>query len=224
MNATVTKTSEFKLISSKSQEGNTNEITLSESDPDVVKAVLTFLYGIPYTDLELPHSAVFHTSVYAAGEFYQLPKLKDLARHRFRDVAYSSITKPYGAMLCFEAANEIYGGTPGLDRGLRDILVDVTKRHLHHLIDDNKRNLEVLEGIPEFAVDLVRSKVGRAKEAIGEVVDLGMKCYFEGCEIRFGVEKQDRSDVDMIQRCPKCGRKQPGPSMERAFRNSLDEP
>lgn len=88
------------------KEGKTGVITLDNDDPDVVLAVLNFLYGLPYLATSDDQSAAtFHAQIYAAAEFYQLPELKETACQNFLKVSMNGAT---GAQSCLKAVKEVY--------------------------------------------------------------------------------------------------------------------
>ena len=67
----------FSLFTkSAPQEGHENKLELPNEDYDVLLAVIKHLYGILYTPPESSKGALFHASVYSAGEYYQLASLK----------------------------------------------------------------------------------------------------------------------------------------------------
>ena len=177
-------------------------IEITNTPPDVLKVVLGFLYGKHYQAPQSDQAAIFHAKVYSAGDFYQIPVLKKSARRRFKQIAYASSSPTEGAKQCFAAAEEVYSGTPSSDRGLRTILVDVTKKNLKVLIDHNEANKQVLKELPDFAVDLVVSKTRRANGTIGELVDVGLRC--PKCSAQFGLELNDDEDPPSSITCPTC--------------------
>ena len=130
-----------------------------DDDEDVVEAVLKHLYGILYSVPESYDSAAtFHALVYAAGEFYQIAQVKEIASHNFAAVAALGRE---ATIDCFAAAEAVYTGTQERDRGLRDHLVRVTNNNLKLLIDNNKKNQSVLRKFPEFAFDLLCSRAAQ---------------------------------------------------------------
>ena len=170
---------------------------LKEDDSRVVYAVLQHLYGIRYTvPLKCDYVPLFHVSVYAAGEFYQLPDLKRLARHYLKNLT-STFTN--NRTQCLEAVEAVYNTTPSTDRGLRDIVVETVAKDIE-LINSKATDATVLR-VPEFALDLLRHKpVPSPSKGNGS---LQYKCT--DCDLTFEVNdnasKQDMKGLRTV--CPR---------------------
>ncbi|PYH94880.1 BTB/POZ domain-containing protein [Aspergillus ellipticus CBS 707.79] len=94
---------------------------------------------------------LFNIKLYQVGDKYAVPQLKLKAKEKFETIA-----KTCWQMDDFPTAiADAYKSTPREDRGLRDILVRVSREHLNELLKTEDFQ-DVLEEAVGFAADLVR--------------------------------------------------------------------
>jgi hypothetical protein len=102
----------------------------------------------------------FHVLMYAEADYFQIDRLKALAKKKFQA---SFMDKPNKQS--FQAAVvEAYRSTAEYDRGLKDVVIELTRTNLTALRGGGLLNLmppvpvalsnELLRSVPEFAVDL----------------------------------------------------------------------
>ena len=116
------------LVLIPSKEGQTKTITLHDDDPDMVSAMLCFLYTGNYKDGEDHEPAIcFNAGMYALGDKYDIPLLKDLAAIKFKkDLEGFDLTM---TLELLEAIKVIYTTTLASDKVLREALIPVLKAY-----------------------------------------------------------------------------------------------
>lgn len=129
------------------KEASSGVIDLSEDDPDAVKAMLQFCYTIDYA-----YDTALHAKVYAIAEKYNIKPLKDLARTKFEKAADRDWDSPYFPI----TTGFVYTSTPPDDRGLRDIVIKLSKDHLKSLLDRPEFE-SMMEDNGDFGKDLVKA-------------------------------------------------------------------
>ncbi|PYI33038.1 POZ domain-containing protein [Aspergillus indologenus CBS 114.80] len=139
-------------------EAKENEIHLKEDDPRAIEAMFQFMYGFEYdssgSDQGRTSPMLLNVKVYQVADKYQVPKLKDRAREKFK-----AIVETCWQMDDFPVAiEEAYKRTTKEDRSLRDILVRTSQEHIGELEASEDFRL-VLEGTAGFAADLVQIRV-----------------------------------------------------------------
>lgn len=105
-------------------------------------------------DTESESHLVLHTQVYALGEKYDIPSLKQLARQKFEMAAACY----YDAAELAEAIEVVYQSTIDTDRGLRDVVVQLFTMHpqLAHTQD----MYAAIKDTPGLALDLWKVERG----------------------------------------------------------------
>ncbi|ODM14641.1 hypothetical protein SI65_09986 [Aspergillus cristatus] len=135
-------------------EAEKQKITLDDPEPLQVKKMLQYLYTAEYyietcdlvylvdktttfpsgpdtkhlkadreeTDDNPRYLATFHAQMYSVGDYFQIPGLKK-ASMRYFYYAFGKVESQVGFM---EAVTEVYSSTPASDRGLRDIVVELS--------------------------------------------------------------------------------------------------
>ena len=91
----------------------------------------------------VPHDArmMNNVLVYAVAEKYDIPELKDLAKHKFQTLASSKW--PHDE---FQAIVEcVFTTTPDNDMGLRQIVLDLCEKHFHDILKDEESRAGLLE-------------------------------------------------------------------------------
>ncbi|PPJ51972.1 hypothetical protein CBER1_10703 [Cercospora berteroae] len=97
---------------------------------------------------------VLHTQVYALGEKYDIPSLKQLARQKFEMAAACYYDAPELA----EAIELVYQSTVDTDRGLRDIVLQLFRRHPQ--LANTQDIYAVIKETPGLALDLWKVERG----------------------------------------------------------------
>lgn len=90
------------------------------------------------------------------AEKYNIKSLKDLARGKFQTTIYSDWNSPYFLV----TIGFVYGSTPPSDRGLRDIVVNLSKDHLKSLLARPEFE-SIMEENGDFGRDLVKASANR---------------------------------------------------------------
>ncbi|KKA19475.1 BTB/POZ domain protein [Rasamsonia emersonii CBS 393.64] len=134
-------------------ETSSNTIDLNDDDPYAVEAMLQHLYDMEYSNMQHPGLSVelFDAKVYAIGEKYGIPSLKIDARRMFAaqlKYGWEGVDFP-------SSIAEVYASTPATDRGLRDIVTEVSCEHLKDLLE-KEAFLQVLVDANGFVFDLLR--------------------------------------------------------------------
>ena len=117
--------------------------------------MLQFLYSSTYRtstrDLEL------HVEMYAIGDEFNLPRLCQVARARFRE-DLSSILRTTEQTVFLKLIPRIYESTPETDRGLRDIAVWYARQNYHLYTQDDLKGMfdEILRNTWPFTDDLLK--------------------------------------------------------------------
>jgi hypothetical protein len=139
------------------QETADNVVHLKGDEPQVVEAMIRFIYGSKYNDIvdvEGVSRALFSVMLYQAADKYAVPALQTRVRKKFESAAES----------CWEHDDfpdviaAAFAAPPQTDRSLRDILVRISQAHIKELVKDD-RFLDVLHTTADFAADLVQSFV-----------------------------------------------------------------
>lgn len=105
-------------------------------------------------DTESESHLVLHTQVYALGEKYDIPSLKQLARQKFEMAAACY----YDAAELAEAIDMVYQSTIDTDRGLRDVVVQLFR--MHPQLAQTQDMYAVIKDTPGLALDLWKVERG----------------------------------------------------------------
>lgn len=147
------------------KEASTGIIDLCDDDPDAMKAVLQFCYTGDYTPGTAMHAKVrtfslqptiifWHLKVYALAEKYNMKELKDKALLKFEDAAELELKSQsafFPAIIGY-----VYDSTPPKDRGLRDLVINITKRNLNKFLEQPEFE-SMMEENGDFGKDLVKA-------------------------------------------------------------------
>lgn len=178
-------------------------IHINEDDPEVVRALLEYLYRLDYT---MPENSdiLFHIRAYAIAEVYDVQGMKALATERFQAlgrVGWNSPTFP-------RAVKEIYGTTPDSDRGLRDVVVGVAVEHVQELLKKEDFQKAVDETGP-FGKDLLRAVLKpaaiwrvEAEEAVNKTSQRCKRYLCPRCKREVEMVVPDKGRC----RCLRCGK------------------
>ncbi len=155
------------LVLILSQEGQTKTITLHDDDPDRVSAMLCFLYTGNYKDSEDHEPSVFwNAGMYALGDKYDIPLLKNLAAIKFKkELRDFDLTM---TLELLEAIKVIYTTTLASDKVLREALTPVLKAYKTALWRDEAFMEVFHSGLAdgEFAEDVVDAWVDFESPAV----------------------------------------------------------
>lgn len=95
---------------------------------------------------------LFHVQIYAIGDLYGVNGIKDLAKKRFKKLAWTS----WGCPTFPDAIQAIYNTTPEDDRRLRDVTVEIAAAHIEELLEkDGYRTM--MDEVGAFGKDLARA-------------------------------------------------------------------
>ncbi|EME45178.1 hypothetical protein DOTSEDRAFT_71038 [Dothistroma septosporum NZE10] len=97
---------------------------------------------------------VLHTQIYALAEKYDIPALKQLARHKFE----MSAACYYDAPELADAIEFVYSSTMDSDRGLRDVVLQLFRSHPQ--LANTQDIFAVLKETPTLALELWKVERG----------------------------------------------------------------
>ena len=131
------------------KESSTLVLRLEHDDAATVERVLTFFYTGEYDQGKpdvtsggaRPHvdaMLMANTLVYSIADKYDIPRLKDLAKHKFEKTALSSGSKYFPSIVA-----AVFDTTPDADRGLRDVVANIGARHVDEVLA-NKAWIDLL--------------------------------------------------------------------------------
>jgi hypothetical protein len=131
-----------------------DEEDLSRDDPEIVQLMFDFLYlqsydHRPSAGNQSCCNLVSHVRLYAIGEKYGIPHLKEAARKRFDD----DVEKEIASEIFVEAAKLGFTTTPDSDRGLRQSIVRVMLGNAMKLRNNEEVNNLVLSNA-DLALEL----------------------------------------------------------------------
>ncbi|KAI9776086.1 MAG: hypothetical protein M1839_000599 [Geoglossum umbratile] len=137
------------------KEAAENVIDLKEDDARVIEAMLHFFYRFNYDDSGDDQGPVspmlFNTRVYGVADKYDVSSLKTLAKEKF-----DKAIKTCWDMDDFtHVITETYSSTPSADRGLRNLVAKVARKHIKALLE-RKEFRCVLEETISFAADVTQ--------------------------------------------------------------------
>jgi speckle-type POZ protein len=124
-----------------------------------VEAMLHFIYSFDYVDACDSSSMVFNAQVYRIADKYDIPALKTYSKNKFA----SAITFGWNTDDFPGAVSLIYDTTPLEDRGLRDLVVDITWKNIDKLIGRDGF-CELLRKTADFTADLILFLHGRTSK------------------------------------------------------------
>ncbi|KAB8228866.1 BTB/POZ domain-containing protein [Aspergillus alliaceus] len=151
---------------------NQGKIELIDQNPILVEKMLQFLYTGDYTfeEPEPPsitalgtslrtsgrhmdsHTAIFHAQMYAQGDYFLIDRLQVKAKQYF----VASFIRNQNSSSFTSTIVEVYTSTAGVNRGLRDVVVELVKDNLTTLRGSAFPilNNNLLTRVPDFAHDL----------------------------------------------------------------------
>lgn len=120
-----------------------------------VEAMLQFMYTSDYdASCSADNSAspmVSSVKVYSIADKYDVPALKSQAKEKFKTAVETCWTMddfPY-------AIAEVYNSTTSIDRGLRNVVVDIASKHVNQLLSKQAFS-DVLGEVVGFASDIAQ--------------------------------------------------------------------
>ncbi|KAK2616715.1 hypothetical protein QQS21_000327 [Conoideocrella luteorostrata] len=141
-----------KALSGNWVESSSNRIEIKDFDPRVIEAMLRFMYSFDYNNDSGISSMIYDAQVYQAADKYDVPGLKKLAQKKFK----SAISTGWSSDDFPEAINVAYDSTPPADKGLRDLIIATSCKHINELLK-NELFRGLLRETPDFAADLIPS-------------------------------------------------------------------
>ncbi|KAL8967638.1 MAG: hypothetical protein Q9183_002821 [Haloplaca sp. 2 TL-2023] len=140
-------------------EGETQCIELKEEDPNMVDALVDYLYCFDYTDGRQIQSTVqssgsntlsINANMYIIGDKYNLRDLKTLAKQKFQTALSSSWNKENLP----DVIRTIYDNTLSSDRALRDCLIPILESQ-KTVLRAREAFMQLVSSHGEFAIDLI---------------------------------------------------------------------
>lgn len=169
------------------KESATREIHLPDDDPLVVEKTIQYLYTLDYSyspaekanknatistarrqtvrqaekaqteESQYPDPLFFHIWVYALADRLLINGLKTLAREYFHE----SLQRYLNSRDFGNAVEDVYSLTPPEDRGLRDLVIQVTLDNMRTLRQTGALRDDIFRKVPDFAIDLCIARINR---------------------------------------------------------------
>ncbi|KAK7515453.1 hypothetical protein IWZ03DRAFT_203140 [Phyllosticta citriasiana] len=120
------------------KEAVSGEMELLNDAPENIQALVdwmyTFSYDCPSHIMSRQERTIFHVQMYALGDIYDAPSLKELAARNFdTDVDHRAELFP-------DIVRAVYATTPPSDRGLRDRILRVCAANISELLGSSNSN------------------------------------------------------------------------------------
>ncbi|KAM0229761.1 hypothetical protein ACHAPO_009835 [Fusarium lateritium] len=145
-----------KALNGLWKETTESKIEIKDFEPDVVEAMLFFIYSFDYDAASDSSSMVFDAQVYQIADKYDIPALKTCSKEKFT----SAITASWNTDDFPIAVSVVYSTTPLEDRGLRDLVVDIAQKNIDTLVGRDGFS-ELLRKTADFAADLIPFLCGK---------------------------------------------------------------
>jgi len=146
------------------QEAQTGVIEMSHDEPQVIQALLQYLYTGDYRrDPTCPSSLLLLAKIYASADMHDVPGLKDAITYDFDRSVGQGLRDESSRLDFVEAVSYIYENTLETDRALKDVAVNFTLRAAKELFETGvvaHCSRQVLRECPEYAVDLALATAG----------------------------------------------------------------
>ncbi|KAF2434669.1 hypothetical protein EJ08DRAFT_730382 [Tothia fuscella] len=152
------------------KEGLEGRVDIEYAKTEVVRCMLEYLYTLNYPEGASDESAIiFHVKMYSAGDLFQIPSFKDLAKQKFE--AQAEDMKNTADFLT--AAQLAYESSLTSDRGLREVVVKVCAKNYDELesIDGFKQMMSV---VGELGADICAGQAEKIRGLITKVGELGI--------------------------------------------------
>ncbi|KPM39352.1 hypothetical protein AK830_g7204 [Neonectria ditissima] len=137
-------------LGGKWKESSEKKIAITDFDASVVEAMLRFMYAFDYTNVYSTSTMVYDAQVYQIADKYDVPALKAHAQKKFG----LAITTSWSMDDFPLAITVVYESTPSADRGLRDLVVEISRKNIDQLVGRDSFS-ELLRKTPDFAADLI---------------------------------------------------------------------
>lgn len=132
------------------QESSDRKIQIKDFDASVVEAMLRFMYSFDYSNNSGSSTMVYDAQVYQIADKYDIPALKAHCKSKFGTAiatGWSLDDFPLAITVAYES-------TPSEDRGLRDLAVETSRKHIDKLLGRDGF-CELLRKTPDFSADLI---------------------------------------------------------------------
>lgn len=177
-------------------------IEIKEIEPDVVQALLYYIYTFDYQGSEVETTlpeVIFHVHVHIAADRFGFPKLGRMAADSFEECArYGSDENPEALASAIELA---YNCGPDHEDRLREYIIDVVtyKPNIKKFYTTQEYAMfrEVTGAIPAFNTDLVARLINQEPHVTYE------RHWCGGCDKIYGAPHSD----DEVYHCIYCGLK-----------------
>ena len=157
-----------KAVTSGFKETESRVVELKEEDPALVDRMIRYFYYLDYEEStpsdHVQYLTKFHCCIfmYALGDRLGIDGLKCLSRTKLRLALHAQSRSwtgwdgEYGTLIA--AISAIYNSTPDNDRGLRDVVINLTmcRQYFYITFTQSKEFESAVEVVPRFLLDLVR--------------------------------------------------------------------
>jgi hypothetical protein len=133
----------------KPKESSERVIDITDFDPDVVEAMITFMYYFNYEPVADTSAMIFHAKVYQIGDKYGIKALKICVTGKFR----AAVESCWNTDDFPTAITLVYATTPSEDMGLRDSIVEITFKNFESL-KSQTGFCKSLRKVSDFGFDL----------------------------------------------------------------------
>ncbi|RSL38864.1 hypothetical protein CEP53_014516 [Fusarium sp. AF-6] len=132
------------------RESSDRKIEIKDFDASVVEAMLHFMYYFNYNNACGTSTLVYDAQVYQIADKYDIPALKEHCKSKFS----AAITTGWSLDDFPLAITVAYESTPSEDRGLRDLVVETSRKHIDKLLG-NDSFCKLLRKTSDFSADLI---------------------------------------------------------------------
>ncbi|KAF4226513.1 hypothetical protein CNMCM8980_004733 [Aspergillus fumigatiaffinis] len=157
----VRKTLEFLYTGNYTYDGPPKD---GEMEPLLEREIKPFAQTERQTSIANPRTgeSYFHAQMYAQGDYFQIDALKRKAKEHFKE----SFMRNTDRDSFTSAVSEVYSSTAENDRGLRDLVLQLTTDNLPLLSREVNPILdgELLDRVPSFMRDICLSAVERCAQ------------------------------------------------------------
>ncbi|KAK7419839.1 hypothetical protein QQZ08_010673 [Neonectria magnoliae] len=112
------------------KESSEKKIKIKDFDASVVEAMLRFMYTFDYTNTYSTSTMVYDAQVYQIADKYDVLALKENSKAKFG----VAITTGWSMDDFPLAITVVYESTPSADRGLRDLVVETSRKNIDKLL------------------------------------------------------------------------------------------
>ena len=173
------------------KESTERKVKIDDFDPSVVEAMLQFMYTFDYNNPYSASSMIFDAQVYQIADKYDIAALQRHSKDKFN----AAIATGWALDDFPLAINVVYESTPLQNRGLRDLAVEISYKHINKLIG-NDGFQELLRNTPDFSADLIPFLCG------GQTLAVLQRYKCPNCNGAFSAELEA---YGTRYYCPLCG-------------------